>query len=320
MSSFNEYLKNQGVKIIVDRFFSNADIYNPNHKISSMDFEIVDEPPQPASYFIENGLTASHKIRIKYTLDDKPELYYSIFEIPKEIDGAFIIEGAYRIATNKLNSDYDCRIKMSGTGDYIINFDYLRRYDIRKQVLKVKKYDELLGTTGRAFDINYDEIDKVTGDRRELLKLTETQSKKFQIKLDLDYKPEYITQKLIQECLAFGDDRLKDLIIDKRIESVSTGFMQFMFKSNNGRNYFAARRSINSYFTKYGKLQDEINSITRLAYRFFKGSSEVKSGEQSLQVPPGINAINLESLGSKITLPETTAYNQSMADIIDLAD
>ena len=320
MSNFNEYLKNQGAKLIVDRFFSNADIYNPNHKISSMDFEFVEEPPQPASYYIENELTASHKIRIKYTLDDKPDLLYSTFEIPKEIDGAFIIEGAYRIATNKLSADYDCRIKMSGTGDYCINFDYFRRYDIRKQVLKVKRYDPVLGTTERAFDIAYDDIDNVVGDKRELLKLSDIQSKKFQIKLDLDYAPEYITTKLIQECLAFGDDRLRDLIIDKRIESVPTGFIQFMFKSNNGKNYFAARRRINSYFTKYGKLQDEITAITRLAFRFFKGSSEVKSGEASLQVPPGINAVNLESLGSKITIPASTAYNTTMSDLIDIAD
>ena len=65
MSNFNEYLKNQGAKLIVDRFFSNADIYNPNHKISSLDFEFIEEPPQPASYYIENELTAAHKIKLK---------------------------------------------------------------------------------------------------------------------------------------------------------------------------------------------------------------------------------------------------------------
>lgn len=103
------------------------------------------------------------------------------------------------------------------------------------------------------------------------------------IKLDLDYKPEYITQKLIQECLAFGDDRLKDLIIDKTLESVPNSFMQYIFRNNNGRNYFAARRRITSYFTKYGKIQDQVTAISTLCFRFFKGSSDNK-GDSGVQV------------------------------------
>lgn len=324
MSNFNEYIKRQGARVIVSRFFSNADMYNPKHKISNLEFEFAEEPKQPSSYFIENGLTASHRINLKYNIETPDgkvsEPLYSFFEIPREIDGAFIIEGSYRIATNKLDGDFECRISMSGSGEYSINFDMFKKYDIKKQVLRIKRYDELLGAIERVVEIPYDQIDNQVGDKKELLKLTDTQSKKFQIKLDLDYVPEYITTKLIQECIAFGDDRLKDLIIDKKINSVPTGFMNFMFRSNNGQNYIAVRRAINNYFTRFGKLQDEIKAITRLAYRFFKGSSEVKSGESSLQVPPGINAINLESMSSKITLSKSTAYNTSMADLIDLSD
>ena len=153
---------------------------------------------------------------------------------------------------------------------------------------------------------------------KELLKLTPRQIKKLEIKLDLDYKPEFITRKLINECIAFGDDRLKDLIIDKSINSVSQGFMQFLFRDNNGRNYWSARKRIMTYFAKYNKLQDQINSITTLAYRFWKGNSGATSKE--LQVPPGVNAINLESLKSKITIDPTVAYNITMSDLIDLAD
>lgn len=120
--------------------------------------------------------------------------------------------------------------------------------------------------------------------------------------------------------MAFGDDRLKDLIVDKKIESVATGFMNWMFRSNNGANYISVRKNINNYFTKFGRLKDEIGPLSRLAFRYFKGSSEVKSGEANLQVPPGINAMNLDSVGTKISIPETVAYNETMADLIDLAD
>jgi len=320
MSNFNEYFKNHGAKILVSRFLNSADQYNPKKKITDLKFHIVEEPEKPASYFIENGLTASHKVKIEYTINDDPGILESEFEVPKEIDGAFIIEGAYRIATNKLNPDYDCRIKMSGSGEYIINFDYDRRYDIKTKILKVKRTNFETGYSERAIDIKYDDIDTVTGEKKELLKLTERQSKKFQIKLDLDYKPEYITTQLIQECLAFGDDRLRDLIIDKTIDSVPTGFMQFIFKSNNRRNYYGARKQIQNYFMKQGKLQDQITSITRLSYRFFKGTQEATAGDSNVQVPPGINAMNLGSLGAKVTIPKTTAYNESLSDLIDLAD
>lgn len=319
MSNFNEYFRNKGAKTIVDRFFNGADIYNTKVKIASLNFSFVEQPPHPASYYIENGLTAVHKVRLEYTTTDSDEVKLSEFEVPMEVDGAFIIEGAYRIATNKLGSSYDCRIKMSGTGDYIINFDYDRKYDINRKVLKIKKSDPTLGLAEREVKIKYDEIDSATGETRELLKLTEDQIKKFEIKLDLNYKPEYITTKLIDDCLAFGDDRLKDLIIDKTVESVPSGFMQYLFRNNNGRAYFAARRQISNYFMKWGKLQDQISSISSLAFRFFKGSSDNK-GDSGLQVPPGVNAINLESLGSKITIPETVAFNPSFADLIDLCD
>jgi hypothetical protein len=56
-----------------------------------------------------------------------------------------------------------------------------------------------------------------------------------------------------------------------------------------------------------------------MSARFFKGSSDSK-GDTGLQVPPGINAANLESLGNKITVPETVAFNPTMSDIIDFAD
>ena len=316
MSNFNEYFRNQGADQLVKKFLRNPDIYSKK-KITSMKWSIVEEPPQPSSYYIENGETAVHKVQIEYTIDDKPEILYSIFEIPKEIDGAFIIEGSYRIATNQLGTDWNCRIMISGRGDHKIQFDYQRQYDIEKKVLKLK-VDEEGNPLIRAVEIPFDKIDSVEGSKKEVLKLTEYQSKKFAIKLDLDYYPEYITTELINKCLEYGDDRLRDLIIDKQVESVPIGFMNFMFHSANGQNFSKAQRAIATYFMKQGKLQEELNPISTLAFRFFKGTQEMRKGEANLQVPPGVNAINLDSISEKISISDTIAYNASMADLIDL--
>lgn len=316
MSNFNEFFKNKGLKTIVTRFFEGADAYNPKYKITNLEYQLEPEPPYPASYYVENGLTASHKVKITYDLNNDGETKETEFEIPREIDGAFILEGAYRISTNKLGNNYDCRMRLIGPGEHIVNFDYDRRYDVDKKVLRLRRFNQELGVAERPVEIPYDEIDEYKD--KEALLLTTKQVKKLQIKLDLDYKPEYITRKLINECIAFGDDRVKDLIIDKSIDSVSQGFMQFIFRDNNGRNFWSARKRIMTYFAKYNKLQEQTNSITSLAYRFWKGNSGATSKE--LQVPPGINAINLESFKSKISIPQTVAYNTTMSDLIDIAD
>ena len=320
MSNFNEYFKSRGCQTIVRRFFSSADMYNPKGiKITDLNFVIEEEPPQPASYYIENGLTATHKVKLIYHTTEDDTEKYSSFEIPKEIDGAFIIEGAYRIATNKLGSDYDCRIKMSVSSGFRINFDFDRYYDIKKQVLKIKKINPDLGIGEKTAEIKYKDLNTVTGERKELLRLTDTQAKKFEIKLDLPYRPEYITSELIDACIEFGDDRAKDLIIDKEIESVPKGFETFLFRSNSGRNYYSCRQQITRYFTQHSILHPNgINSITNLATRYFKGTSE--SDGDGPQVPLGVNAISLEAVGTKITIPDTVAYNTSMADLIDFAD
>ena len=317
MSNFNGYFKERGAKELVAKFLNAPDMYSAK-KISSLDFEIAEEPPQPASYYIENKLTATWRVNIFYTIGDDPTILSTYFEIPKEIDGVFIIEGAYRISTNELEKDWNCRIMLSGgRKDQKIQFDQPRVYDVNKKVLKLK-IDEHGEYLMRAVEVPYDEIDSYPN--KEVLKLTPTQSKKFAIKLDLDYYPEYITTKLINECLDFGDDKIKDLIIDKEIQSVPVSFMNYMLHSANGNNLTNTRRAIANYYKSYGKIQDPINPISTMAFKFFKGTKDAKKGEANLQIPPGVNAVNLESIGQKIIIRDTVAYNASMADLVDLAD
>ena len=317
MSNFNGYFIDKGAKELVAKFLSAPDLYS-SKKISSMTSHIVEEEPQPASYYIENKLTAVWTVQVDYTIGDDPKVLSSTFEVPKEIDGTFIIEGSYRIATNRLEPDWNCRIKMSGRGEHEIQFDYARRYDINKKILKLK-IDENGNYLMRAVDVPYDKIDEYP--KREVLRLSPEQGKKFAIKLDLDYTPEFITTQLINECIAYGDDKLKDLIIDKTIQSVPVGFMNYMLHGGaRGSNLTNARRAIANYYRKEGKIQEELNPISTLAFRFFKGTPEAKAGDANLQVPPGVNAINLESIGQKIVIPKTIAYNASMADLIDIAD
>ena len=57
-----------------------------------------------------------------------------------------------------------------------------------------------------------------------------------------------------------------------------------------------------------------------LCARYWKGSSDASKGGSDIQISPGINAINLESLTTKIQVPQSVAINQSMLDLIDVGD
>ena len=317
MSNFNQFFKNQGAKTMVERFFTGIDEYTPNKKLTNLTWHLAEEDKRPASYFIENGLTATHKVILEYTINYDDEIRTSEFEVPREIDGVFIIEGAYRIATNNLGKDYDCRINMSGTGRQYINFDYGREYDIKTGILKIKRVNPDLGLPEKVREYKLEEIDELSGIEKEVLKLSERQRKKFQVKLDIDYSPDYISKKLIEDCIAYGDDRIRDLIIDKKIDSVPVGFMKYIFNGGNNKNFYGTKSQLRNYWSKQGKLQDQINVLTNLCARYWKGSSSKKKGEDNdVQVSPGVNAMNLESITNKIYIPETVAYNTTFSDLI----
>ena len=245
MSNFNDYFKSAGLKRIVDKFITDADIYNPDYKITKLSYKILDDPGYPASYYFENDLTSEFKILVEYELNNSGDTLEAEFSVPKELDGTFIINGTYRISTSKLGKDLECRIYNQGGGARQVIFDYFRYYNIDDKELVIKNIDPNLGISDKNLNIPYNEINSsLEGEKKEALKLTEKQSKKFQIKLDLDEYPEYITQELIDKCIELGDDRVHDFIIDKTIDSVPTSFMNFLFKSDNGANFYSVRKKI----------------------------------------------------------------------------
>jgi DNA-directed RNA polymerase beta subunit len=318
MSNFNAFFKKEGAQILVNKYFNEKIDSYAKGKSNLTDLKFhVEEDNYPASYYVENSLTASFRVVLNYTVNYGKEVLTTYFEVPKEIDGAFIINGAYRIATNYLENDWDCRINMSGSKRYDIHFDYDRTYDIKKGVLIVNRRNPDLGYTERNKTYKLDEIDQVHGLERELLRLSERQTKKLMVKLDLDYTPYYITKQLIEDCIAHGDDKIRDSIVDKKISSISGSFLDFLFKSDSGKNFYKVTRSIATYWVRYSKLPPPpISYITNVCLRFFKGSSDSAKGGNGVNISTGINPINIQSITDKIMIPESVAYNASFSDLI----
>ena len=318
MNNFNSFFRNEGAKKLVELFFSGADSYTKGKKsLTDLKFK-VEEEAFPASYYVENNLTASFRVNIFYTVNYGTEVFTTYFEVPREIDGNFIIDGAYRLGTNYLGNDWDCRINMSKKRNDI-NFDFNRVYNINTSTLTIKRQDPSLGITERNKNIKLNEIDNIHGMDREMLRLTEKQTKKLMIKLDLDYTPYYITKQLIEDCIAFGDDKLKDLIIDKTIESVPASFMKYL-AGGKDKKYWKVTTKIANYWVKNGKLPTPVNYITSLCKRYFKGSSDQKKGENSVSISTGLNPINMQALTNRLQIPDSVAYNSTFADLICIGE
>ena len=318
MNNFNSFFRNEGAKKLVDLFFSGADSYTKGKKaLTELKFK-VEEENFPASYYVENNLTASFRVNLFYTVNYGTEVLTTYFEVPREIDGNFIIDGAYRLGTNYLGNDWDCRINMSKKRNDI-NFDFNRVYNINTATLTIKRQDPNLGITERNKTYKLDDIDKVHGMERELLRLTDKQTKKLMIKLDLDYTPYYISKQLIEDCIAYGDDKLKDLIIDKTIESVPASFMKYL-AGGKDKKYWKVTTKIANYWVKNGKLPNPVNYITSLCKRYFKGSSDQKKGDNSVSISTGLNPINMEALTNRLQIPDSVAYNSTFADLICIGE
>lgn len=312
MSNFNEYFRSTGLKRMVTEFLDGIDSYS-NSKITKLSYKIRDDLNYPANYYIENKLTAEFKVLIEYEQNGDGIIKESELSVPKEVEGAFIMNGAYRISTATLGRDFECRIYNQGTGGRGITFDYNRRFDFDRDTLLITNIDPNLGFINeKSLEIHINEIDNVSGDKKELLRLTEKQRKKFQIKLDLDYDPEFISERLIKDCIALGDDRVHDYIIDKTIDTVSSSFMQYLFTADKRKNFYTTKSKLRSNYTRYGRIN--MSYLTSLCNKYFrKGSAE-------LQIPPGINPLNLDSFKSKIQINPSVAYNPTMSDLIDIAD
>lgn len=316
MSNFNEYFRTTGLKRFIDEFLDGVDEYSES-KITKLNYKIRDDLNYPTNYYLENKLTAEFRVKVEYEQDGDGVIKEAEFAVPMEIEGAFIMDGAYRLSTATLGRDFECRIYDQGSGTRGITFDYNRRFDFDSWSLLITNIDPTLGFINeKNLELPFSDIDdlvnSVDDPKRELLRLTEKQRKKLQIKLDLDYDPEFITQALIEKCRAMGDDRVYDYIIDKTIDTVASSFMHYVFTADRRKNFYTTKSKIRSNYIRYGRLN--LSYITSLCNRYFrKGSSE-------LQIPPGINPINLDSYKSKIQLNPTVAYNISMSDLIDLAD
>ena len=144
MSNFNEYFRSTGLKRMMDEFLDGIDEYSDT-KITKLDYKIRDDLNFPANYYLENKLTAEFRILVEYEQDGDGIIKEAEFAVPKEIEGAFIMDGAYRLSTATLGRDFECRIYDQGSGARGITFDYNRRFDFDSYSLLISNIDPTLG-------------------------------------------------------------------------------------------------------------------------------------------------------------------------------
>jgi hypothetical protein len=88
---------------MMDEFLDGIDSYSDT-KITKLSYKIRDDLNHPANYYLENKLTAEFRIQVEYEQDGDGVIKEAEFAVPKEIEGAFIMDGAYRLSTATLGS------------------------------------------------------------------------------------------------------------------------------------------------------------------------------------------------------------------------
>jgi DNA-directed RNA polymerase beta subunit len=276
--------------------------------ISLVSYDIVDEGDIQLSDIMKENGTLSYQLILKMSClskDGTTERSEYVLQIPRMINNVFVIEGKSRIATNLMVNDGECRIYPR---NIVIDYNRRIRWSFPKGVthsyegefFKVTTYD-LDGNQIEFMGIpeNYETY-------KDLLKLTEKQIWKLQIKLGRANIPEYLTYDLVGDLYNFGPDIRKDLIIDKRISTIEDDFIHYLYIGESKRKVIIGAQS----FFKTGLVN--FNALQSIINSYFKAAKS-----KCVEIPSSINPLIYDALKYKVVLPISTAYNATFTDLID---
>lgn len=272
------------------------------------------------SELIANSLSDLSQINVVTRIKDKDGDSYeveNILEVPRMSDGMFIINGGYRMCSNRMDASSTCRLYKSSWNALRFCFDWNTyvRFIPYTQGSIPSTIDECSQCLLHFVDLDYNEYEVELTDEncekyKDFLELTDDQLWRIQIRLDKKLDSPYITRDLVAELYASKDDRYDDSIVSKQISTFERDFKSHMYNPNTIKKVITG---INSKFLNTGKvflkdLQTAIKSYFSSAKSSF------------IEIPSNVNPIVYDSLKSKIKLQDYVSYNKSFADIIDPAN
>lgn len=284
-----EYSSDDGAKIELERYQS----------IDSNNLDI--------NYLTTHEMTGTFTLKLyfKVTNSDIVDEFNEDLEIPKLINNVFVIDGSLRIPTNTLDNDdavtvYDSNIRINE----LLNITYEEdptRPDGYK--LTIYYYEDEEPTV-------LDGTPEVIDQYKNLMKLEQFEIDKLKVKLDTDEVGEYLTYDLIIKLINLGSDKRHDNMIDKKVYSAESNFMKYMWSRDVRKRILT---SMKSKFYQYNKIY--LKDIQNAIDRYFRIASE-----KNIDIPTTVNPLVFDAMKYKVVIPKNVTFNQTMTDIIDVAN
>lgn len=271
-------------------------------------YEMANDPDLDINYLISHQMTSEYTVKVHFKIENNGKVSTTSDDIsvPKMVNNVFIIEGKMRVPTNTLNNDnrvtiYSENIRINDNINIMYDEDV---HEPGGYKLTVNYYDE--AWTPVVLDFNEENFKKY----HEYFRLGPDEIDKLKIKLDTDDIGEYLTRDMVLKLISLGHDKIYDRMVDKKIFSPEANFMHYLWSSEVRRKILSSMRS---KFYQYGGiyLRDIQNAITR----YFK-----LANESTVDIPSNVNPLVFDSLRNKIKISRYTAYNNSMADIVDVVN
>lgn len=270
-------------------------------------YVVIDSNNFDINYLMVHGLTGMFTVKcyFKITQDGVVKEVTEDIEIPKMINNVFVIEGTLRVPTNTLDNDdavtiYDANIRINE----FINISYLEdEHEPDGYALTIQIYEDEEPTVIQGTRENFETY-------KEQLKLTHDENCKLQIKLDTDQIGDYLTYDLVMRLINLGPDRMRDNIVDKKIYSPESNLMKYLWSRDVRKKILTNMRS-KFYQYSHVFLRDIQNAINRYFY---------VASEKNIDFPSTVNPLIFDAMKYKIVIPKNVAYNNTMTDIIDVAN
>lgn len=275
-------------------------------KIQLEKYESDDSNNLDISYLISHEMTGTFILKLYFKITNGKEsvTYDEDLEIPKLINNVFIVEGAPKIPTSTLDNDdsitvYTSNIRINESLNIIFEEDPHEPDGLKLTVNIYEDEDPL------TIDGSVENFEKY----KRYFSLSTAEIDKLKVKLDTDDIGQYLTRDIVVRLAKRGSDKNYDNLIDKKIYSPESNFMKYLW-SRDVRS--RVLRSMKQKFFQYNRVY--LKDIQRQIEIYFKTASE-----KNIDIPTTINPFVYDALKYKIRIPENVAYNQSMADIIDVA-
>jgi len=309
MANFNDLIVPK-LADYLERFVSAINRYDTQgREIRLKTYRMTGTDEHDLTTLIRDSLTAFIQCEFIFEVTESNGKLISTSEcemqIPRIVNGVFVINGALREPTYTMANAWDCRVyKESVVFNNKVRVDYES-----PTVYNVTLTDEL----GDVYLFNRTEFINFLNTEKNLLyllNLSDYEIAKLKLKLDTDKIPSSVTPELIENLINLGEDKYKDSIVDKKINDTLSSLMLTLELLETKRRL---RKGFWDNFNKSNNIY--LTQLQSIIYKFFRVADS-----EDIDIPQNINPLTYSSLEYKVIFPSYTTYNRSMIEIIDPVD